>query len=294
MGEKYRNIERTPWPRVLDRDFAFCELPEYDGVCSLIRFNKLSAPSFCKYNDGVDVIIVDEGFFWLQMAPKNECFWMTALIDKDGKFDHAYFDMTDYNVIDGKNTYFCDLYLDVAIKSHGEVFVLDEDELSDAYKNGIIIKEQCEKAYFAAQKIIDAYGGEKVRDLISLCKKYFDKLYPELSLRQIFEMKLMPEPFELIRGGKKKIELRLYDEKRKKICVGDLISFSCGNDKLNAKVVDLYKENDFLTLFNKYPMTDMGFSSGTSALEGAEQMREYYSEQKEKEYGVLGIKIKLQ
>ena len=38
-------------------------------------------------------------------------------------------------------------------------------------------------------------------------------------------MKLKPAPFAMIAAGKKTIELRLYDEKRQTIAVGDLIEF---------------------------------------------------------------------
>ena len=38
-------------------------------------------------------------------------------------------------------------------------------------------------------------------------------------------MKLKPSPMKLFREGHKTIELRLYDEKRKKIAVGDTIKF---------------------------------------------------------------------
>ena len=38
-------------------------------------------------------------------------------------------------------------------------------------------------------------------------------------------MKLNPSPFEKIRTGSKTIELRLYDEKRRAISVGDTITF---------------------------------------------------------------------
>lgn len=40
-------------------------------------------------------------------------------------------------------------------------------------------------------------------------------------------MKLNDNPFAAIEKGEKTIELRLYDEKRKKINVGDEIEFSC-------------------------------------------------------------------
>ena len=41
-----------------------------------------------------------------------------------------------------------------------------------------------------------------------------------------FEMKLHEAPFELIKNRIKTIELRLYDEKRQMISVGDFIVFT--------------------------------------------------------------------
>lgn len=40
------------------------------------------------------------------------------------------------------------------------------------------------------------------------------------------KMNLFPEPFEMISSGQKTIELRLNDEKRQKIQIGDIIEFS--------------------------------------------------------------------
>ena len=48
-------------------------------------------------------------------------------------------------------------------------------------------------------------------------------------------MKLAPSPFEMIRNGKKTIELRLYDEKRKSISNGDRITFV--NTDVTAEVI---------------------------------------------------------
>ena len=39
-------------------------------------------------------------------------------------------------------------------------------------------------------------------------------------------MQLKPEPFAMIKDGTKTIELRLYDEKRRNIKVGDRIVFT--------------------------------------------------------------------
>ena len=43
-----------------------------------------------------------------------------------------------------------------------------------------------------------------------------------------FKMKLQSLPFSVIESGRKSIELRLYDEKRKQIAVGDTIRFCLG------------------------------------------------------------------
>lgn len=47
-----------------------------------------------------------------------------------------------------------------------------------------------------------------------------------------YTMKLRPQPFNMIRSGQKTFELRLYDEKRQKLQIGDEIEFSCpeGNE----------------------------------------------------------------
>ena len=74
-------------------------------------------------------------------------------------------------------------------------------------------------------------------------------------------MHLSAEPFNLIKEGKKVVEVRLYDEKRFQ-SFGDLFLF----------VPKEYLAHESLSL-----------------REQIERMREYYSEEEEREYGVLGI-----
>lgn len=44
-------------------------------------------------------------------------------------------------------------------------------------------------------------------------------------------MNLRPKPFGMIKDGRKTIELRLYDEKRRQIVVGDTIQFMNTEDE---------------------------------------------------------------
>ena len=62
-------------------------------------------------------------------------------------------------------------------------------------------------------------------------------------------MNLTPSPFKMIKEGNKTIELRLYDEKRKMISVGDTITFTNTADIseiLIVQVTDLFIFNNFV------------------------------------------------
>ncbi len=106
----------------------------------------------------------------------------------------------------------------------------------------------------------------------------------------IHKMKLNESPFERIKNGTKTIEFRLYDEKRQQIKIGDQIEFSKLPDlqeKLLVDVTELYRENTFENLFIKLYTDKYEINRRTKLME------QYYSYEKEKEYGVLGIKIAL-
>ena len=45
------------------------------------------------------------------------------------------------------------------------------------------------------------------------------------------EMNLQPKYFDFIKDGTKRIELRLYDEKRQLIRLGDIIEFTKSDDE---------------------------------------------------------------
>lgn len=106
----------------------------------------------------------------------------------------------------------------------------------------------------------------------------------------IHQMKLNDDPFERIKDGTKTIEFRLYDEKRRKVKIGDKIEFSKLPDlqeKILVDVLDLYTEPSFEELFEKL------YEDKELAKQKANAMYEIYSPENEKKYGVVGIKIKL-
>lgn len=111
----------------------------------------------------------------------------------------------------------------------------------------------------------------------------------------IHEMKLQPTYYDYILKGTKRIEIRLNDEKRKLIKVGDTIKFLREPD-LNAsfkvKVVELIHYNNFDELFNNYDISILADQSMTKE-ELKNILEEFYTKEKQEEYGVLGIKFEL-
>jgi ASC-1-like (ASCH) protein len=106
-------------------------------------------------------------------------------------------------------------------------------------------------------------------------------------------MKLNPSPFKMIREGKKTIELRLYDEKRRGIRVGDKITFTnvVTGEKLEKTVVKLHRFVSFKELYASLPLLACGYTASDIDTACADDMNEYYSLEDQEKYGVVGIEL---
>lgn len=104
-------------------------------------------------------------------------------------------------------------------------------------------------------------------------------------------MRLDHEPFEMIKYGKKTVELRLYDKKRRKINVGDEIIFhsSASEESLSVTVLELHIYNDFKELYGHFEKTALGYKQDEAA--DPNDMDLYYSKENQEKYGVVGIEI---
>jgi len=108
------------------------------------------------------------------------------------------------------------------------------------------------------------------------------------------EMKLNEKPFNSIKNGSKRIELRLYDEKRQKLKLNDTIRFYKVNneeDFIDVKIRGLLRYNSFEELFNDVDFNICGPAKGLT--EKLENMYKIYSREEEQKYGILAISVKL-
>ena len=108
-------------------------------------------------------------------------------------------------------------------------------------------------------------------------------------------MQLQPSPFEMIRDGRKTIELRLFDEKRQKIRAGDTILFTNtgSGEVLRVQVLELLVFDSFETLYSRLPLLECGYTKEDVDTASPDDMNVYYPKEMQQQYGVVGIRIAL-
>lgn len=109
------------------------------------------------------------------------------------------------------------------------------------------------------------------------------------------KIKLQPQYYDYVLNGTKRIEIRLFDEKRKLINIGDKIEILKEPDYLESfevEVIGLLRYKDFESLFNDFDISILADSS-ISKEELLSDLEKFYPKEKQEEYGVLGIRIEI-
>ena len=106
-------------------------------------------------------------------------------------------------------------------------------------------------------------------------------------------MRLHNRYFYYIKNGSKRIELRLYDEKRKQIQLNDIIQFSNEQqENIFAKVIGLLHYKNFNDLIDDLDINLLADKS-ISKNDLLKDLNTFYSLAQQKQFGVLGIRIEL-
>jgi len=108
------------------------------------------------------------------------------------------------------------------------------------------------------------------------------------------QMGLYKEYFKAIKEGRKTVEVRLNDENRRRIKVGDTIEFIGvpeQNETLKVQVLELKKYDTFENMYKDIPLHSFDCEGWTmeKMLKGT---YEIYSLEQESEWGTLAITIK--
>ena len=110
------------------------------------------------------------------------------------------------------------------------------------------------------------------------------------------EMRLRDFPFDRIESGEKIVEIRLFDVKRQKLKVGDVVRFlkrSNVKDFVDTRIVGLFRFDSFGELFGEFGGDRYCKDVEYDVEDFVRGCRKYYSKEKELEFGVLAIKIEV-
>ena len=107
------------------------------------------------------------------------------------------------------------------------------------------------------------------------------------------KMKLYADYFELVKSNEKKYEIRLNDDKRKNVQVGDIIkfsNFSLPKEAIFVEVKSIQYYFSFANLFNHVPMKLIGLPD-RSIDEAISKIYSIYSKEDERKFGVILMEI---
>lgn len=174
-----RKMNESRWAGVKARAFAQ-DMVCRGGIEYAAGLMRLSAKDPVYAGRGENRLkIVDEGYLWLQLAPRDGWWWLTAMYDEKARLVQFYFDITLGNLLapDGESR-FADAFADVVISPGQEPRIVDEDELWQAVQEGLLSREQAELVMDRARLIALKYRD--CEELVSFCRRLLDGLFKQL------------------------------------------------------------------------------------------------------------------
>lgn len=140
-----------------------------NGYVCYIKMKDVKNPLIVQDGE-LDVCLLDEDYVWIEVYPDNENYAITIMYDDKGNLIEWYFDIAKEVGVENGIPYEDDLYLDLLIKPNGVSIILDEDELKDAFNNGIITKKDIDLAYITLNKLQSKYANN-INHLVELTRE---------------------------------------------------------------------------------------------------------------------------
>lgn len=124
-----------------------------------------------------NLCVMDDGYYILEILPKNEEYAMRLFLDRDKKPLEYYFDICrNIRIVEKYNIpMYDDLYLDVTYL-FGKINVLDEDELLEAYKNNEFTEAELNHIYEVKDRLIDEINNNKNKCMNMDYSKYINNI----------------------------------------------------------------------------------------------------------------------
>ncbi len=111
---------------------------------------------------GEQVMVADDGYQWFVLAPKEEYFVISMMLDRKQSVILWYLDMIDGQGVDDEGIYYYDdIFLDLVVSRKGEFYIDDRDELDLAYESGVLSQQQYDLALRTMDQLIGTMKEDK-------------------------------------------------------------------------------------------------------------------------------------
>lgn len=177
MKKKYADHSKVK--DILEKEYKKIDLKddEYFAAASLTDIKKVEKQWRIPRKNGERDTILDIGYKWLTLYPKDEKFVIIAMYNPKLELVEFYFDIAKKIKYKAKIPSYEDLYLDITMTANNEVEFVDEDELEEAYKLADVKQKDYEIAKKAADKIVSKFHRtEEFEKLKEISEKYLEKL----------------------------------------------------------------------------------------------------------------------
>ncbi len=142
--------------------------PDFKGDIALIKFNKMEKPFLIP---NTNKYMANDNYKWLEFYDYSSKVKLTAMYDEKDEPVEWYFDIARKIGKEDGRPYEDDLYLDVLITYKGEIKLLDEDELKDAYDRLEVSEQEYKNAMKDAKELIETLK-EKRNEVSKFTDKY--------------------------------------------------------------------------------------------------------------------------
>jgi predicted RNA-binding protein associated with RNAse of E/G family len=112
------------------------------------------------------VLRINFKIIWLEFYDYNSKVKLTAIYDNNNEIIEWYFDIAREIGKENGVPFEDDLYLDVVVTPNGNISLLDEDELKEAFDRFEVNEEDYDMAYNEAEQLMNIlkYNKEKLKD----------------------------------------------------------------------------------------------------------------------------------
>lgn len=106
-----------------------------------------------------------------------------------------------------------------------------------------------------------------------------------------YKMHLYAKEFDKFKSGVKTVEMRVYDDKRRLLKIGDEIELININTEeiLKKRVINIQVFKDFSELYKNYDKKSIGYNEDEVA--NPLDMEKYYNKEEQEKFGVVAIEL---